>query len=326
LIRCVLVWEAVVYSVGILAISGLVPCWGRWYATTPAHRLQTEAFLRGELSLNHDPRLAVHDYCWSEGGVHQVWGLGIPLWQAPFTVLARLCGQPVFPERLALGLFMALVGWAVLRTYLGPVLAASTGADSRAGEKPLTTAVGTVALQLLFPPFVNLLRSRLEVYEGVMAYVYVYGVELLIALVALMRHPSFGRWAWLGALAGFGALIRPTLLFFGVATLIVGGVATWRAAPVPDSHRLSKLGDWRWWLGLGFFLLGGLLLYGTNWLCFGSGLEFGHQLNLQDLFGSMYATRFEHPFQHEPWFSAGKELFSALFLSWGCFIENRIIQ
>lgn len=317
---------ATVYALGLLVGTGLVPEWGRWYVITPAHRLQTEAFLRGKMALSHDPRTAVHDYCWSEGGVHQVWGLGIPLWQAPFTALAKLCGQPAFPERLALGLFMALVGWAVLRTFLGPAPTAPTGADSREVGKPLTTALGTVALLLLFPPFVNLLRSRMEVYEDVMAYVYGYGVGLLIALVALMRRPSFGRWAWLGALAGFGALIRPTLLFFGVAALIVGGITIWRAAPASDRHRLSKLGDCRWWLGPGFFLLGGLLLYGTNWQGFGSGLEFGHQLNLQDLFGSMYATRFDHPFQHEPWFSAGKELFSALFLSWGCFNDYRWYQ
>jgi hypothetical protein len=66
----------------------------------------------------------------------------------------------------------------------------------------------------------------------------------------------------------------------------------------------------------GFFCKPGLaLLFATNYFRFGSGFEFGHRLNLQsNLVGSMYATRFDHPFQEECLTSAARELFGALFL------------
>jgi hypothetical protein len=65
---------------------------------------------------------------------------------------------------------------------------------------------------------------------------------------------------------------------------------------------------------LGIFGIGGGLLFLTNLLRFGNGFEFGHQLNLQYLYGSLYATRFDHPFENEPLVSAARELFTLLFL------------
>jgi hypothetical protein len=58
-------------------------------------------------------------------------------------------------------------------------------------------------------------------------------------------------------------------------------------------------------------------LWGTNLLRFGDGFEFGHRLNLQEgsLLGSIYATRFDYPFQAEPLWRAGRELLGALFAS-----------
>jgi hypothetical protein len=67
-------------------------------------------------------------------------------------------------------------------------------------------------------------------------------------------------------------------------------------------------------VGLGLFLLAGGLLYLTNLARFGNGFEFGHRLNVQQLYGSLYATRFDHPFQQEPLASAARELFGWLFL------------
>ena len=62
------------------------------------------------------------------------------------------------------------------------------------------------------------------------------------------------------------------------------------------------------------FFSGIVLLCWTNVVRFGDSLEFGHQLNVQHFFGSMYATRFDAPFQSEPLPSAVTELFGALFL------------
>jgi hypothetical protein len=68
-------------------------------------------------------------------------------------------------------------------------------------------------------------------------------------------------------------------------------------------------------LGLFLFCLGGGVLWFTNLKRFGDGFEFGHKLNVQTLYGSMHATRFDDPFQDEPLTGAAKELFGALFLA-----------
>jgi hypothetical protein len=66
-------------------------------------------------------------------------------------------------------------------------------------------------------------------------------------------------------------------------------------------------------LGWLLFGLGGGALWWTNLERFGDGFEFGHKLNVQHLSASMYATRFDHPYQEEPAYRAARELFGLLF-------------
>ena len=169
--------------------------WAMVFSNTP-FRAQTEALLRGKLALSDSPTDLGVDLCWSEGGVHQVWGLGVPLWRLPFEALARVFGHPAFSDRLAMGLFMALVAYIALSTWLAPVLnrasdpacstvsssstnpPASYGSTSRnAGRREmdwaqLITAFGAVMLLLLFPPLLSPLRYRMLVFEEVMVYVF----------------------------------------------------------------------------------------------------------------------------------------------------------
>src|SRR5678810_464689 len=74
-------WLLVVLSLAVAALlllsSGIVPQWGRWYCPDAPHRLQTEAFLRGDLALSHSPAALDFDLAWTRGGVQQVWGLGV---------------------------------------------------------------------------------------------------------------------------------------------------------------------------------------------------------------------------------------------------------
>lgn len=70
-------------------------------------------------------------------------------------------------------------------------------------------------------------------------------------------------------------------------------------------------------MGVGLLLLAGALLFWTNFQRFGSGFEFGHSLTLNSSAEMRYASRFDHPFRHEPIWSAGRELFSCLFVSGG---------
>lgn len=70
-------------------------------------------------------------------------------------------------------------------------------------------------------------------------------------------------------------------------------------------------------------LYGERAVVGANRLRFGDGFEFGHQLNMQDMVGSLYANKFDYPFDKVPWASASAELLGALFLATDNFNGNR---
>jgi hypothetical protein len=68
---------------------------------------------------------------------------------------------------------------------------------------------------------------------------------------------------------------------------------------------------------VGLFCLGGTALLATNYLRFGSGFESGRSLRLDSLTGTMFASRFSHPFASETLSSAARELFSLFFHAGG---------
>ncbi|HXG49166.1 MAG TPA: hypothetical protein VNO52_16195 [Methylomirabilota bacterium] len=257
-------WAAL-YAVAVLVFTGLTPAWGRWYGVHPYHRVQSEALLEGRLALSASPLALKHDLAWAEGGVHQVWGLGIPLWRLPWDALARLLGTAPIPEALAYGLALAVTAWLVLR--------ASRDWSAVEADGAVPAHLLGVFLLLAFPALLNLVRHGLSIYDAVLAYVYLYGVAEAVLLVSFIRRPTLPR--WLG------------------------------------------LPDLKWWTGPLLWMAGGGVLFVTNLLRFGDGFEFGHRLNLQapEFVGSMYATRFDHPFDNEPVWRTARELFGALFLT-----------
>lgn len=328
-LHCVLGWEAALYAMGILLATGGVGEWGCWYSQSTEHRAQTSSLLHGQWALSNTPTALSFDLAWSQGGVQQVWGVGIPLWRVPFDLAARLLGQREVPERWVLGATLACTFFVVLRVWLASALGLRGVAGTKRNQ-PLDSsteigfaaALGAGSLLLLFPPFLSLLGCRLAVYEEVLVYVYLYGLVLVTGVVSVQRRPAWGR-AWVVcALAGLGGLIRPTLVFYGASTLAVAlalmvrrcpGIGGCGAGP-SASHSFYR---WRTWVAVGLFVAGGTVLYMTNLVRFGSGFEFGHRLNTQrgSLLGSVYATRFDHPFQEEPLGRAARELFGALFLA-----------
>ena len=303
---------SLLYAFGLLAACGAIPSWGRWYSLYPYHRLQAEALLHGRLALSRNPADLCHDLCWSEGGVQQVWGLGIPLWLLPFEALAKLLGASPFPEMIALALFMAAAAYVVLQTWLGRLF----DRDSRAAERSdpdLTrgaVAAGAILLFLFFAPLINLLRCRMYIYEEVMVYVYFFGLILCCGVLALARRPRWRRFWLLCALAGLGGLIRPTLVFYGSATIVAAGCIMARF----EEGQLGLLAK-RLILGLLAFMTGGGFLFVTNYLRFGSGWEFGHSLNLSPRFllPNIYSLHFDYPFSRIPLGESARELFGALF-------------
>ncbi len=292
--------EAVFLALAIVVTTGAIPDWGHWYSPALNYRRQTDAFFRGELALSHRPVDVEHDLTWSCDGVHQVWGLGIPAWRFPFEVLARLCGQEAFPDRIAFAAALTLWAWFVLRTLL-PAL------ETDPAKRPWSLGTGLVAALMVLanPCFVSLCSVRFSVYEEAVVYEYIFGTALLMGLLRVSLNTSFKSWCWLAFLAGLGPLVRPPLLFYGFATLLLG---SWVCR--------KELAGRHWWKALlpaGLWCVGGGILYCTNLVRFGSGFEFGHSLNLQTLFGSMYATRFDDPFRKEPLLPALREMWGMLF-------------
>ena len=314
--------QAVFYAVGLLMVTGWWTQWGVWYSSSVPYRLQTEALVRGKLALSENPMDLDHDFAWSQQGVHQVWILGVPLWRLPLEATAKLLGFAAFPDRIAFGLFAALVAFLALRLWR-----TAWPSNSQQRQRPTDLVWRSIAgfgdgflLLLLFPPFLNLLQTRGAVWEEAVAYEYLFGVLLLTLLLAFSQRPTARRWYWLCALAGLGGLIRPPLVFYGFSTM---ALALWIGIGDAKPNQEAQEGSIKSRRRVGFvalagvllFCFGGGLLWGTNRLRFGDGFEFGHQLNMQDMVGSLYATKFDHPFEEEPWASAAAELFGALFLA-----------
>jgi hypothetical protein len=292
-----LFWQAAVYALCLLMLTGLIPEWGRWYSRDPVHREQAAALLGGRLALSESPADLRHDWAWSEGGAQQVWGLGVPLWRAGFDLVAQLFGRRSFPDRIVFGAALFVIGCVVMRVFMWNGHPGATHAHLK--------GIGSVVLLLGFPPFITLLQTRFSVREEVCAYSYLFAVLLFVLLIEMHRRFSFARFLMICSLAGFAPMVRPTLIFYGCATAGIAGALALR-----NRQRLRRV-----IAGMICFAAGLGLLLATNQLRFGSALEFGHRLNLQnDLSGSMYATRFDDPFQEEPVMSAAQELFGAVFL------------
>ena len=119
-----------------------------------------------------------------------------------------------------------------------------------------------------------------------------------------VRRQNFSSYLLLAGFSGLAAFVRPTLICYGFASLVIAFLLTRRQGWRPT----------RSWAGPFLFCLGGALLFLTNAYRFGSGFEFGHQLNLNVHFAMMYATRFDNPVLAAPLSAKITELFSFLFL------------
>lgn len=282
---------AVVTAAIFLVATRQISCTGA-YSGAPFYRAQVDAFLAGRMALSTSPDALAHDLAWTESGVQQVWGLGVPLWQTPFEVVARAIGQGPFPDRIALLFWIALAWFVLARAFRRP------------GD-PWWLWGGAMLIAALLPAFVSLMRGRMGVYEEAAAYSYTATLGLLGAFVVFARAPSWGRYVMLLAAAGLTGLIRPTVWFYGLGTSILATIVFVRAQ---GKQALPAIA-----LGTALFVAGGGALYGTNAMRFGAGGEFGHRLNLHSLPGNIVATRFSYPFERVGFIEAAEELVGGLF-------------
>jgi hypothetical protein len=277
------------------ALTGLIVEPGRWYSDSLALRRQTDAFFHGAFALSRSPLDLYYDLVW-DGGVQQVWGLGVPAFRFVFEALARVFGFAAFPDRVVF-----LIGWLLCFMHLAGTLAPRDGGVVTRRRGLAIAAV--MILMLGSAPFVTLVSTRFEVYEEVAAYSHLCGVALFAGLLGAARRPAAGRLAWLAAAAGLAAFVRPTLAFYGGVTLACALFIGWRA-------RVSAkvLGGMA-----ALFSTGVALLCLSNWTRFGAAAEFGHTLNLTDLEMNTYALKFGCPFDREPLISALKDEAGSMF-------------
>ena len=293
---------AVTAALLLIATRQLGP--GGCHAPHGYYRAQVDAFLDGRLALTEHPDGLAHDLAWTESGVQQVWGLGAPAWQTPFELAGRAVGVSPVPDRIAMLAWLLLMIYALHRGF------------GRRDHEPWWASAGTVVIAALLPGFVALLRGKLGVYEEAALYAYGAAMMLLGGLGCFVRRPTAAGYVLLVGLAGLGGLFRPTVWFYGVATLAVATVV-WVHHARAGGARLGGGGGGRWGravaLGVALFVAGGGLLYATNARRFGRGTEFGHRLNLHSLPGNITATRFGYPFERASAGAAAAELLGGLF-------------
>jgi hypothetical protein len=300
-LRCAIWGGAVWLSLMICLLTGLIGDWGLWYSTSMAYRRQTNAFLSGNVALSQSPAEIDFDMAWSQDGVQQVWGLGVPLWRTPFELLAKIFGYHAFPDRIALLLAISIAAFVTLTSMTAPS-SVTTVAEWKRHISAFPIRLLAPLLIIAFPPIINLCRGKFNVYEEAAVYEYYYCVTLFGMLRTFAHCSTPGRYLLVCALAGFAGFIRPTALAYGLPTVLIASVLACRQ-PWSWSRRL--LGPFVFCLGLG-------LLFISNHQRFGSAAEFGHRLNITGN-SLIYTSRFETPFERVPLFAAIRELVGAIF-------------
>jgi hypothetical protein len=295
-----LLLAASLLALNFLLATGLIGSGGECYSgATLAYRRQTDAFLRGSIALDADPRGLSWDLVWANG-VQQPWGMGVPAWRLPFEMLAKVLGFAAFPDRVALGIAFALVTYVLMRVFWTPRGTVVRFSDLQENPGALLAPL----LLVLFPPFLTLCRAPFMVYGEAQAYSYLVGLLVISGLILFVRSASIRSYLCLSFFSGAIAFVRPTLVFCGAAALIVAFFHT--------RHQKWQLRSS--FAGIGLFCLALGCLYLSNRQRFGSGWEFGHSLNLNDVDTMRFASRFDHPFRTEPLWPASRELLSTLFL------------
>jgi hypothetical protein len=266
------------WSVGIRPGGGL-------YSSDTRYRVQTDAMFRGTLALQPVPQGQRADWAWGIGS-QQVWGLGVPFLRMPGEVLARVIGQPSFPDRITLVALFAIVLFVATRAFddVDPI-----------------TRVAIQSVIGFLPMFAALSRTRLFVYEEAVEFAYLWAALQFVVVAGAERHKS-SMWLWAAAaIAGVGAHIRPTLFLYGVVTMLVAGAIVYRrrdlkAAIIATAIFAAGVGTVLW----------------TNTLRFDHALEFGQRVNSSRWVLDQYAKTFDYPYAHLPLINAGRELLAAL--------------
>jgi hypothetical protein len=282
----VALWLGFAWCVGLRS-------WGLWYSPSLAHRLQTEALLRGTFALQPTPYGQMADWAWGIGSQH-VWGLGVGLVRLPFEAVARIVGAVGFPDRVTLVLAFVAVSLLCASAFAA---AATTAWERVALALPIVAA----------PAFVILCRTRLAVYEESVAYAHLWAVAMASLLLRFATRRRDRDLVGACALAGLAPLFRPTLAFDAAVTVALA-VTLRLASPRPREA-------WASLARAGAVFVAGLALVGfVGTRRFGSAFETGQLLNVSYIPTDQAAKLFGYPFRAEPFGRAAAELVSSLVL------------
>jgi len=280
----------------MLHLTGLIPAAGTWYSADPPLRLQTEAFLRGELAIQPLPYGHGSDWAWGNG-MQQVWGLGVPLIQLPFQILGKLVNNFGFPDRL-----IFLICYLTVATLFWVSLDDGTNnSDPGAKLKRRLLTIPVLLYAFLNHAVINMIQGKFERYEEVISYGFLWSVMLFALLAIFLYRRERYLYLLICCLAGFALNVRPTIGAYGGMTFMIAYFLAWK-------------GKVKWLLpGLGLFLLGIGFYLLMNGLRFGSPLEAGHKLALTGTPISDYIVRFDNPMTWVPFTAAAMEQISGLF-------------
>lgn len=286
-----LTFFAIAYGVVVLVLDGTPLT--QLYSASPYHRYQAEALLEGHLYLANSINAIQSGLVWHNGQVQHVWGLGVGFWLLPFQAVWRLLGGQMFPDRVALGVAFALLAFYAGRTGLNII---------KQGYR--LTGLGFIWLILLCPPLWTLARASESVFEQTVLYAVLVSLGIIVSVVQITWFGSRTDYLLCCALSAFSAWVRPTHAIYGVsAVLICSLIFLFRERALKVVVQGS------------FGFLAGLALLGmTNWMRFGSPVEFGHRLTVSSD-SMIYMTRFGNPFKAANPLVATKELTGLLFLN-----------
>lgn len=276
------VWIGFAWCIGLHA-------WGTWYSPSLAHRLQTDALLRGTFALQPTPHGQMADWAWGDGSQH-VWGIGVAFVRLPFEAAARALGFAGFPDRVTLLLAFVAVTLLAARAFTG--------------VRPVERAALVVTM-VAPPAFVVLCRTRLAVYEESVAYAHLWAVAMAGFLLCFARERRTVDLVLAALCAGLAPLLRPTLVLDAAVTmaLVLAAIA---GAPARRTARIATAGAVA---ALGIAVVGLI-----GFLRFGSPFETGQLLNVSYIPTDQAAKLFGYPYWHEPVARAAGELLSSFLL------------
>lgn len=270
-----------------------------FYSRNSALRYQSAAFLSGKMTLHK--QLTGHEYDWSYGygGQHSSWGLGVPLLRLPFDLLARVFGYAFFPCRILIILLLYITCYLICRRQLQ--FFKKLGFDAL---NSFVLSFSLLAVAFLSSAFFTLFMRWQAVYQEVVAYGVMVSFLLLLSLDNYFEKLTKKSLAVLCALLSFSVLIRPTIIFYLLASLFALVL-----------FRTREMSIQKVCYGVIILAVGPTVVLLTNYLRFGSPFEWGYSLNLSAHPQNIYSLRFGYPFQHLDLITTVKELGHTLFFT-----------